>query len=329
MVDACIAMEHSLIHNADEAVRRFLDEWFDDSPYITAMTSGSTGVPKPIRLSKDDMLRSARATLQYLGIKDGSTFVMPLSAGYIAGKMMVVRALESSSRLYVEKPTNRPLASASHHGDAIGLVPIVPSQIEGLLSSPAIGRIENVIVGGAPMSVVQERMLIDSGVRAFATYGMTETCSHVAMRPVGDEEFEAMPGVEFTVDSDGCLVIHASGFSYGELHTNDVVSLADSCHFRWLGRRDNVINSGGIKIHPEEVERRIMKQMGDVTFYITSRESGKWGSEAVLVVDREIDSEVVMAEIERILPRTHLPKDIIVDPCPVYTSSGKLKRKKF
>lgn len=308
----------------------FLREWENPKPYITAHTSGSTGAPKEIRLLKADMLASARATVARFGLTASSRLHLPLSPGYIAGKMQIIRALTADCALTVEPPTAAPLAE----GDSrpITLVPIVPAQISGLLASPRLGLIENVIIGGAPISPEAERALLDAGVNAFATYGMTETCSHVALRAIGCPHFDALPGFEFGVDARGCLVIDSTTLSFGRLVTNDVVRLLSPTRFEWLGRADFAINSGGMKLHPEQMERIIAPYLpkGE-TFYITSAPSARWGEEAVIVTTSEKITDCVLERIKRDsdVPHTQIPKRVVRVEEMKFTDSGKLIREKI
>lgn len=307
----------------------FIAQWEDSSPTVTAHTSGSTGKPKEIRLLKADMTASARATNRFFGITATSTLHLPLSPDYIAGKMQIVRALTAGCTLTVEPPTSAPLA---HEAGSypIDMVPIVPAQIDGLLSSPALPHIGNVIVGGAPLTPDMERALLMAGVNAYATYGMTETCSHVALRRLGTKGYMALPGFTFSTDSRGCLVIDTATLSCGRLVTNDMVKLSSESEFEWLGRYDNVINSGGVKIHPEEVEKALSAIIPPgVTAYVTSRHSDRWGQEAVIVTDsRDVTAEVI-GQLRDILPLHHAPRDIIYVKEIALTSSGKIIRQRF
>lgn len=310
-----------LIHGADD----FLAEWLGDAPAIAAHTSGSTGEPKPISLSREAMRASARATNAFFGINSHSTLVCPLSADYIAGKMMVVRALEAQCRLWMLPPRRSGLLDClPAEVTTIDLLPIVPAQIDALLATPRARGVKNVIVGGAPMSPAQERSLAGQPFEAFATYGMTETCSHIALRNVsrGEAMFTALPGVSLGLDSRGCLTI-------GHLVTNDIVDLQGN-RFRWLGRADNVIISGGVKVHPEEVERAIAPLMGDTPFYITSRPSTEWGRETVLLTLAPVaDPDALLSSIKTLVAPAAVPKAVIHDPAPQYTSTGKLRRRTF
>lgn len=310
---------------------KFIEEWNSPTPYVIARTSGSTGTPKEIRLLKTDMRASAKATIKFFGLHSGSWLHLPLSPDYIAGKMQIVRALESGAALTVEEASNHPLSDLGlNSGRRISLLPVVPSQVSGVLSSGFTDRIDNMIIGGAPLAPVDEQRIIDSGIPSFATYGMTETCSHVALRRLGSECFSALPGFSFSIDPRGCLVISSDTMSFGRLVTNDIVELDSPQTFRWRGRIDNVINSGGLKISPEEIEKKIARLFPDGTsFYITSRPSDRWGEEAVLVTDMPGPTENLMAMIEAEVGHLRAPKALIFDSDIQRTSSKKIIRRKF
>lgn len=320
-------MEATLTPEAENFIR----EWNGPHPYVIARTSGSTGTPKEIRLLKSDMRASARATIEFFGLDSSSRLHLPLSPDYIAGKMQIVRALEAGAVLSVEPPSNRPLGASVMKGNGrISLLPVVPSQVPGLLESGMAARIDNLIIGGAPLSETDEQRIIDSGIRAFATYGMTETCSHVALRQLGSEYFTALPGFSFATDSRGCLAIASSTLSFGKLITNDIVDLISPTSFRWIGRFDNVINSGGLKISPEEIEKKIAPLIpAGATFYLTSRRSKRWGEELVMVTDMPGPYSELKDRIENATGHLRAPKTVIFDPDIQRTDSKKIIRKKF
>lgn len=317
--------------NLTPEAENFIREWNGPHPYVIARTSGSTGTPKEIRLLKSDMRASARATIEFFGLDCSSRLHLPLSPDYIAGKMQIVRALEAGAVLSVEPPSNRPLAASVMKGNGrISLLPVVPSQVPGFLESGMAARIDNLIIGGAPLSETDEQRIIDSGIRAFATYGMTETCSHVALRQLGSEYFTALPGFSFTADNRGCLAIASSTLSFGNLITNDIVDLISPTSFRWIGRFDNVINSGGLKISPEEIEKKIAPYLPDnATFYLTSRRSKRWGEELVMVTDMPGPYSELKDRIENATGHLRAPKAVIFDPDIQRTDSKKIIRKKF
>jgi O-succinylbenzoic acid--CoA ligase len=312
----------------------FLKEWSNSLRYVVAHTSGSTGTPKEIRLLKSDMVLSAQATVDFFGITADSTLYLPLSPSYIAGKMQIVRALVAGCHLDVVPPSNQPLGDGL--SCPVDLLPVVPSQIPGLLSSPSLQDVRNVIIGGAPVSPEAESELLARGVEGYATYGMTETCSHVALRKLGISSFRALPGFSFSVDSRGCLVITSGSMSFGSLVTNDIVELVSEREFVWKGRFDNVINSGGIKIFPEEIERVIAPLLPATgLFYVTSRRSERWGEEAVIVTDCEkyaddsSEGDALLSALRELLPPHHLPKAVIYEPSIALTSSKKIVRRRL
>lgn len=311
--------------------KEFFFEWHSKENYITAKTSGSTGKPKTIHLSKDDMRLSAQRTNRYFGITKNSVLYCPLSLNYIAGKMMFVRAEESGAKLRGEEPTLSPLQN--YNGPAIDLIAIVPAQIPGLIKSASANniKIRNIIIGGGPVSTKAEQELIDAGLRAFATYGMTETCSHVALRPLGEEYYTMLEGFSGRSDKRGRLEIYSKDMSFNRLTTNDLVEIKSPIKFKILGRWDNVIISGGEKIIVEEVEAKIAHLFGDRPFYVTARKSVKWGEEAVIITEAgdDFDSEFILRECRLILPRHHVPKDVIVKDRILRGPTGKIMREKI
>ena len=312
-----------LIDDPSGVAATFLAEWFSAEPTVAATTSGSTGTPKPIKLKKSDMRQSAEATCRFFGIKSGNTLVLPLSPGYIAGKMMIVRSLVSGAKLFVEPASQTPL---QRDYGSVALLPVVPSQIVGLLKSPYLRQVKNLLVGGAPLSEEVSLRLQQLGVNAYASYGMTETCSHVALRRVDTDIYTSLPGITFTTDSRGCLVINRPTYSEPHLVTNDIVELLSDTEFRWLGRYDNVINSGGIKIIPEVVEQALCDVITS-PYYIIGRKSAKWGEEVVLYVEGNRQSaEEILTEARKRLNRYSVPKEVIFVERFSRTDSGKIKR---
>lgn len=310
--------------------KEFIDEWRDSRPYVVAHTSGSTGTPKEIRLLKSDMRASAKATLQFFDIRENSTLYLPLSPDYIAGKMQIVRALEAGCNLIVEEPSNRPALTLPPTINEISLLPIVPSQADAVLASPFRSSIKAMIIGGAPLAPEAEREVLKAGIPAYATYGMTETCSHVALRRLGNDCFDALPGFTFTLDERGCLSIKSETLSFHHLITNDIVELHSPTKFRWLGRYDNVINSGGIKIFPEEIEKLITPLVDNtIRFYVTSRPSERWGEEAVIVTDSTRLPADLLDRVRELTGPKRAPKAIITVPQIELTRSQKIIRRKI
>lgn len=320
------------IRNCTPEACAFIDKWYDETDYIVAHTSGSTGSPKPIKLLKTDMRISAKSTNSFFNITDVSRLLCPLSANYIAGKMMIVRAIMSGAELWMEPPSNAPVCT--DYGD-IDMIAVVPSQVPHLLGDQRIvKRMRNILIGGAQLSAKMSEQIVKSGVSAYVSYGMTETCSHVALRKVDGctpERYEAMPDIDFGTDDRGCLVVRSDARSFKEIYTNDMVELIDHRHFIWKGRIDNVINSGGIKVYPEEIEKEIQQIMPDgIKYYISKTIDEKWGEAPVLVISECVDDcTKLLADVRGCVKmKVQRPIDIIVRPIE-YTSTGKIIRQQI
>ena len=296
---------------------------------ITAHTSGSTGVPKNIELSKEDMRRSARTSNAFFGIDESSVLACPLAADYIAGKMMVVRALEARCRLIELSVSNK--IRLPDDIPSVDLLPVVPSQLASVMANIAPSAVRNLLIGGGAPSEEQCRALGSAGYKAFISYGMTETCSHVAMADIRDDRriFHALPGIAFSVDVRGCLAVDAPDFDFRRVQTNDVVELIDASSFRWLGRHDNVINSSGLKLHPEEMERLFSAFLPDMDYYVVGEPDKTWGQAAVLVVEgfQEMADNALDVLRQSGIDHKYLPKRAVGVPMLQRTASRKIIRK--
>lgn len=250
--------------------RAFLAEWQNDAPTVTVHTSGSTGTPKPIEVEKSRMVASARMTLDYLGIPKGATALLCMPLRYIAGKMMVVRALKGKLRLQKVAPTSHPLADAAHallYG--IDLTPyflaLTPMQAVATLSVASeravFERIPVIIIGGGSISTELLSELQNCQGRVYSTYGMTETLSHIALRRLNgsnaSDAYTTLPGVTISTDTSGCLVIDAPAVCPTPLTTHDLCTIRTDGTFIIHGRTDNVINSGGIKLSLDQLEAKL------------------------------------------------------------------------
>ncbi len=307
----------------------FFKEWLSEEAYVKAHTSGSTGKPKNIQLLKSDMICSAHATNEFFSITENACLFSPLSSNYIAGKMMLVRACEAGCTLLTETPSNTPLKELPQEVKTIDLMCVVPSQVDSLLNNPLAKKtIRNLIVGGAPLSHELEQELEKMPWNTYVTYGMTETCSHVALRKAGSKTYKALPGITFALDNRNCLIITAPSYSFGTLTTNDVAKLYDSTSFQWIGRFDNVINSGGIKFHPEELEFLLSKEI-HTPFYIYKVSHAKWGDTVGITIEdptNTISVNSILGICQRVLPKYAIPSIVNKVSKLPRTSNGKILR---
>jgi len=329
-------------------VEEFLAEWHDESPYVRVKTSGSTGDPKPMLVEKRRMLNSARITCDFLGLHEGDTALLCMSLDYIAGKMMVVRALERGLRLIVQEPSGHPLALTqrgqslmcsagfAHEGQSpcVIFAAMVPMQVYNSLQVPEererLMQIKQLIIGGGAIDEALAAELKTFPNAIWSTYGMTETLSHIALRrlngPDASDYYTPFPSVHLSLSEEGCLIIDAPEVCPETLVTNDIAELRPDGTFRILGRKDNVICSGGIKIQAEEVERQLRPHLRE-PYMISKRPDEKFGEIAVLLTEGNPDE--ARAVCERILPKYNQPRAYIhIDRIPM-TETGKLKRRDY
>ena len=259
------------------SLEEFLNEWQSPASTIQVQTSGSTGAPKPMLVEKARMVASAQMTCQFLGLNPNDTALLCMNLDYIAAKMMVVRALTWGMRLIDVGVGGHPMASPLIADITIDFAAMVPLQVYNSLKNPLekerLMNVRQLLIGGGAIDEILEAELCQFPHAVWSSYGMTETLSHIALRRVNGEKasqwYMALEGVHVYADEEKCLVIDAPAICPQILHTNDIVEFAeDGCHFRVLGRKDNVICSGGIKIQAEEVER-ILKKHIDQPFFIT------------------------------------------------------------
>lgn len=309
-------------------LEEFLAEWHNDSPYVEVKTSGSTGEPKRMLVEKRRMLASARITCDFLGLQSGDTALLCMSLDYIAGKMMVVRSLERGLKLITIEPSGHPLVNNSQ----LSFAAMVPMQVYNSLQLPEererLKSIRHLIIGGGAIDDAMAAELKTFPNAVWSTYGMTETLSHIALRrlngPDASDLYTPFPSVSISQNTDGCLIIDAPEVCAEPLVTNDIVEIISPHRFRILGRKDNVICSGGIKIQIEEVERQLHPYL-QAPYLISKRPDEKFGEVAVLLTEGSVDEAQQVCE--RILPKYHQPKAYLhVDQIPL-TETGKPARK--
>ena len=325
----------------------FLAEWHNDSPTVLVHTSGSTGKPKPMMVEKRRMEASARITCRFLGLHEGDTALLCMPLDYIAGKMMVVRALTCGLQLVIVPPSSHPLATShlSPFPSRLDFAAMVPLQVWNSLQVPEerhrLMHIRHLIIGGGAIDQALASQLADFPHQVWSTYGMTETLSHIALRRLNGPEASAwytpFDGVALSLTDEGCLVINAPAVHEGPLVTNDIAELsppatADSAsapadsprRFRILGRKDNVVCSGGIKIQIEEVERLLRPHL-HVPYMITKAPDEKLGEQVVLLTESKTVGDV-LALCRLHLPKYWVPRRILsVDRLPL-TETGKPAR---
>ncbi|WP_149275562.1 AMP-binding protein [Pareuzebyella sediminis] len=312
----------------EKSIGDFLLHWLDDSTIVEVKTSGSTGKPKVIILQKEQMVNSALATADFFGLRPGNSAFLCLPAEYIAGKMMLVRAMMLGLALDFVEPASKPDFREQHY-DFCAMVPL---QLKNSLDS--LTQFRKVIVGGAAVSedLKSELWELDGHTEVFETYGMTETITHVAVKQVSPESacgthFKAVSGVRFSIDNRNCLVIDAPLICNQRVITNDLVTLYSDTEFKWLGRFDNVVNSGGVKLSPETIEKKLSTLIGS-RFFIAALPDKRLGEKLILVHEGFVDTEVLLQKISTIktLDKFEIPKAVYCLPRFRETANGKIKR---
>ena len=303
----------------------FLKEWFSPSTEIMVFTSGSTGKPKKLNLNKNVMRKSARATCEYFSLDSGSIIHLCLPVSFIAGKMMLVRGIISGANVVVEEPVVSPMLA---YPGPISLSAMTPAQVNKVLSDDQgrLNDVKNLIIGGAPVGMDLEDQLQHFKTNCYSTFGMTETATHVALMRLNGKNksdvFRAVGDVTFRMDDSMCLVINSESLGLSNLITNDIVEIVDDRSFRWIGRQDHVINTGGIKVFPEQIEKKMGHTLNG-NFFFAAMPDDQFGEIVILLVEgkeRQLDLTV--------LSKFEQPKRVYFVEHFSFTGSGKIDRKK-
>ncbi len=312
------------------SLEEFLEEWHNGRDTLLVHTSGSTGTPKPLWVEKRRMEASARITCEFLGLHEGDTALLCMPLDYIAGKMMVVRALTCGLKLVSITPSGHPLQSVTETIDFAAMVPMqVYNSLQVAEERERLMQIHHLIIGGGAVDDNLAAELADFPNYVWSTYGMTETLSHIALRrlngPEASEWYTPFPSVSLSLTDEGCLIIDAPLVCADRLTTNDIAEIDPQGRFRILGRKDNVICSGGIKIQIEEVERLLKPHLA-APFLITKCKDKRFGEAVELLT--ESDNLVAIEKIcADVLPRFWQPRRCLqVERLPL-TETGKPARK--
>ena len=309
-----------------EEVTSFIKSWGNDEKVIAIYTSGSTGKPKNIELAKEKIQISARKTLEYFKIEEGSSALLCLSLETIAGKMMLVRSLIGGLKLHVVTVSTNPILALKNPIDFVALVPM---QLEAAVDTAfeKLKSIKTILVGGAPVSEELIQKLKDKKITVFQSYGMTETISHVAIRKIGfetEEYYEALPGITFSSDEQRLIIDYPEVLSE-KLRTNDCVNLIDSKHFQYLNRYDFIINTGGIKVNPEEIELKL-KPLLKQAFFIWFMKDVHLGQKIVLVVQEKVNLKMKKKDFTHYLNKYEIPKNYCQIKDFILSKSQKIDR---
>lgn len=303
----------------------FLEEFISKNE-LTIHTSGTTGERKKMLVSKHQMQLSANATLAFFNLCPGDHVFLNLSCEFIAGKMMLVRAIEGELNCFLTEPSSDPSDKIDKQ---FSFAPFVPLQIKNLLTRGKISHFDKVLIGGGKVDEDLINELIKSGVNSFESFGMTETLTHFAIKkisPKKEDSFQVLNGFEISKSKSNNLVIESNPITGKKIKTNDIIDLKSKRNFIWKGRSDNLINSGGVKLIPEEIEAKISKHIS-IPFVLVGLTDDILGEKIVLVLESEseIDLGKINTELEK-FEKIKTQKCLYQFP---RTISGKIKRKEI
>ena len=316
------------------SVFSFLSDFLNDTNFVQLQTSGSTGIPKLIEIRKEFMINSAISTGVFFNLKEGATALLCMSPEYVAGKMMLVRAMVLGWKLDIVAASMNPLNGVEKEYDFSAMVPLqVYNSIDEL------NKVKKLIIGGGIVSYELKNRLQSISTEVYATYGMTETVTHIAVKRLNNflsfrventkqSFYQILPNITISQDDRNCLVIDAPKIATDIVVTNDLVEIISDTEFQWLGRFDNVINSGGIKLIPEQIEEKLEEIISD-RFFVSGIKDAVLGEKLVLIIESNQDSEFKIQNLKlKSLSKYETPKEIYFVDAFVETETKKIQRKK-
>lgn len=321
---------------AIEDILEFVVEWSNRKEWVETRTSGSTGRPKKIKIQKEQILASALRTLNFLELKSGDSALLCMPNKFIGGKMMIARSIIGELDLHIVESAANPEIP---EGKTIDFAAVVPYQMHNILADPEATakwkKVRKIIIGSGQVDPSLEEKLKDWKSDIYESFGMTETISHVALRKITGglekEPFRVLDGIEVSQDERGCLVLHSELLPENPLITNDIIELVDNQAFHWMGRADNMINSGGVKIIPEVIEK-LAKPLLNAKFFFAGLPDEQLGEKVALVMESEPmsqeDQDELLKDLAVQLHKYELPKEIHFIGAFEETENGKVNRKK-
>lgn len=333
-IEKYIGMPHTYPHEKELA--QFLLEWYNEKDYIEVKTSGSTGTPKNIQLKKEFIGASAVRTLHYFGLTPGNRVLHCLPVRFIAGRLMVVRALIGNLNLRIAAP-DTDFTFLKH--ETFKFAAMIPHQVQKIMSTEPtpgayLNQIEQLLIGGSSIPRPLEETLSELHARAYSSYAMTETATHIALRKISNDKsnplYHCLEGITVQEAGDGCLLIFMPGLPQQPLKTNDIARVIDELTFEILGRADNIIVSGGIKFSPELLEKKLEPFL-PFPFLISSIPHDSLGEQLVLVAEGPENDQhrtVIREACDKVLEKYETPRHILFVPELPRTENGKIARKK-
>jgi O-succinylbenzoic acid--CoA ligase len=323
-------LDKAILDSIDPEINKLLLFWKSDKENLTVLTSGSTGNPKKINISKKQMIVSAENTLQYFNINENSTFLNCLPVKYIGGKIMLIRAILSKGKIVLCKPLANPIKELDIIIDFIALTPL---QLNNVLENRKnFEKIKLAIIGGGLVSENLISKIQNLTTNCFQTYGMTETISHIAVRNLKNctnkTPYKCLEDIKVRANKKNQLIINSKKLNIKNLVTNDKVKILSNEEFLFLNRTDTIINSGGLKINPEEVENKILKSLGDNNFFVDKIKNDKFGEEIILIALKKIELNLLIESIKLLKDKKIQPKKIYIVDKFIFNDNQKIDKLK-
>ena len=329
-IDGKSYIREQLLHSSNS----FIKEWVSSSRTFKVQTSGTTGEPKEFTFLKSQAIASAKMTCEFFRLDKNTNALCCISTNFIGGKMFIVRGFVSGMNLILVEPSANPLKGIKERIDFVSLVPMqVYTILQDDETKEKLKTITNVLIGGAPLPVDLENKLAGFPNNIYLSFAMTETLSHVALRNISganmSDYFEVLPNVSISTDTRDCLVINAPLLNDNPVITNDVVEIIDTKQFRWMGRFDDAINSGGIKIYPEVIEKKLHAIIPNHRYFISSVPDQKLGKKVILVIEGIELNEIptVREKAKAVLTKYEIPKEYYAIGKFIETQTGKIKKR--
>ena len=298
------------LNSFEQSTLHFCHSWLSGQQSFQLQTSGSTGTPKSITITRKQMEASASLTIKAIKLETSYSALVCLDTKYIAGQMMLVRSLMCGMNIVAVDPTSNPFEKILPT-QPLDFAALVPYQLQFILNSPLRSKLDEVkcaIIGGAPLDLITKKELQNIRCKCYATYGMTETISHIALQRLnGDQQqsyFETLAGIEISKDERGCLVIGADYLGdKKKIVTNDLIELISEKKFNWLGRWDNIINSGGVKVIPEKIESVVQEIFNALKlnnrFFVAGVADEKLNQKVCLIIEGTPFANDLLSKVDR------------------------------
>lgn len=312
-------------------IQRVISFWFGKEEVLKIKTSGSTGLPKEIIISKKQIEYSALLSGRYFDLKPNQSSLLCIPSDKIGGIMQICRCILFQMKLICVKPTANPLIQIPLI--SVDTISLLPNQLYEILKDENqksnLRQFKNILIGGGMLAQNLRNQLREENFPAYLTYGMTETISHIAIQNINRDDpdvYTVFDEIEISTDDRDCLCISNEILCNETVITNDVVELISNKSFRYKGRWDNIINSAGVKIFAENLEDKLYEIM-DRPFFISSLPDPKYGQSVVLIIESEKQMDDLVNKLKSKLEPFEIPKRIIYLKNFVRAGNGKIQRK--